>query len=168
MTGTAASWQQYPPHMSIAEELSTELKDAMRARDKERLAVIRNVQTEVARARSEPKFTGDPGGDDLYLSVLKSYTKRMDKAREEYVELGGRGAGQAAKLAYEVEYLSRWLPTSLGEDETRAIVREAIAAIGATDPAMTGQVIGTVMKSGREGLDGGLVNRLVREELTPG
>ena len=34
---------------------------------------------------------------------------------------------QAAKLAYEVEYLSQWLPDEVGEDETRAIVRAAIA-----------------------------------------
>ena len=62
--------------------------------------------------------------------------------------------------------LSRWLPASLGEDETRDIVRAAIAEIGADDPSMTGRVMGMIMKSGHEGLDGGVVNRLVREELS--
>ena len=42
----------------------------------------------------------------------------MDKSRQEYVEVGERGAAMAAKLGYEVEYLSRWLPQKLGESET--------------------------------------------------
>ena len=52
---------------SIKDRFSEELKDAMRAKDRPRLDVIRNLQTEVARARSEPGFSGDPSvsGSDL-------------------------------------------------------------------------------------------------------
>jgi hypothetical protein len=88
----------------------------------------------------------------------------MDKARAEYEVMGERGAEQAAKLEFEVRYLSRWAPQLAGEDETRRIVKAAIAELGADDPKMMGRVIGHVMKSGHE-LDGSLVNRIVREEL---
>ena len=74
------------------------------------------------------------------------------------------GADQAAKLAFEVEYLARWTPHLAGEDETRALVRAAIAELGADDPKLAGRVTGHIMKTGT-GLDGGLVSRLVREEL---
>lgn len=150
--------------MGIAQDLAAELKDAMRSRDRARSDVIRNVQTEVSRAKSEPGFDGDVD-DDLYLGVIGSYVKKMAKAREEYVALGERGAEQAAKLGFEIEYLDRWLPESLSEEETLYIVREAIESSGATDPKEAGRVVGQVMKSGVAGLDGGLVNRLVRQEL---
>jgi uncharacterized protein YqeY len=148
--------------MTIAEELREELKDAMRAKDKPRLNVVRGIETEVARVRSEPGFSGDVD-DDLYRSVIGSYVKKMDKAREEFLAAGDAGRANAEKLGYEIDYLGRWLPTALGEDETREIVRAALAEVGADAPA--GRVIGQVMKSGHEGLDGALVNRLVREEL---
>ena len=149
--------------MSIQEELSIELKDAMKSRDSARTGVIRQVQTEVATAKSAPGFKGEVD-DGLYQRTIVSYVKKMEKARQEYEGLGDKGAAQAAKLAYEVEYLARWTPTLLGEDETRAIVTTAIADLGVDDPKMTGRVMGHIMKSGPE-LDGGLVNRLVREEL---
>jgi len=149
--------------MTIKEEFAAELRDAMKTGDKPRRNVIRQVETEVAMARSAPGFTGDTG-DELYTSVIASYVKKMAKAEAEFEAAGARGEEQAAKLAYEVDYLSRWLPNLAGEDETRAIVRAAIAELGATDPKMAGRVTGHIMKSGEE-LDGGLVNRLVREEL---
>lgn len=149
--------------MGIQEELVAELQDAMRARDKPRASVIRQVQTEVAVAKSAPGFTGEVD-DELYTATIASYVKKMEKARLEFEELGERGADQATKLAFEVDYLSRWTPRLPGEDETRAIVTSAIAELGVDDPKMMGRVMGHIMKSGAE-LDGGLVNRLVREEL---
>jgi len=149
--------------MGIQEELVAELVDAMKARDKPRTSVIRQVQTEIAVAKSAPGFKGEVD-DDLYKSTIVSYVKKMEKARLEFEGLGERGAEQAAKLAYEVDYLSRWMPNLPGEDETRDIVKSAIAELGVDDPKMMGRVMGHIMKMGVE-LDGGLVNRLVREEL---
>jgi uncharacterized protein YqeY len=149
--------------MSIQEELAVELRDAMKARDTARTNVIRQIETEVAVAKSAPGFKGTVD-DDLYKKTIVAYVKKMEKARQEFESFGERGADQAAKLAYEVEYLSQWTPRLPGEDETRAIVRRAIVDLGVEDPKMVGRVMGHVMKSGID-LDGGLVNRLVREEL---
>lgn len=149
--------------MSIRDQFADELKDAMRQRDKPRLNVIRQVQTEVAVATSAEGFAGEPD-DELYRSVIASYVKKMDKARKEFEAAGERGAERAAGLAYEIDYLSKWLPKKLGEEETRTLIRTTIADLGVDDPAAAGRVIGTVMKSDAE-LDGGLVARLVREEL---
>jgi hypothetical protein len=150
--------------MSISQELAAELKDAMKARDRDRSDVIRSIETEVSRAKSEPGFEGEVD-DALYQQVIASYVKKMDKARQEYEEAGDRGAAQAEKLGFEVEYLRRWLPQVLSEEETAAIVTEAIAETGASDPKEAGKVVGHIMKSGREGLDGALVNQLVRQQL---
>jgi uncharacterized protein YqeY len=126
--------------------------------------VIRQVETEVARARTEPGFHGEVD-DGLYRRVISSYCKKMDKARLEFVAAGERGRPQAEKLGFEIEYLGRWQARTLDEAATRELVRAAIAEAGAADPKMAGRVIGQVMKAAAGTVDGGLVNRLVREEL---
>jgi uncharacterized protein YqeY len=119
-------------------------------------------------ARSQPGFAGELD-DDLYRQVIGSYVKKMDKTRQEYLELGERGEPMAAKLAYEVEYLSRWLPKKLDEEATRTLVREAIEVLGVTaDEKAAGRVTGHLMKQRGKDLDGALVSRVVREELGAG
>ena len=154
--------------MTIAEQLVRELRDAMKARDARRRDVIRQVQTEAAVAKSQPGFADDVD-DDFYTAVIAAYVKKMDKSRSEYEQLGERGEAMAEKLAFEVEYLSRWLPTMLDEEATRALVAATIAELGvAGDEKAAGKVIGQLMRDHGEELDGSLVNRVVREELTGG
>lgn len=149
--------------MSVQAELRKELKEAMRAQDKARVNVIRQIESEVGLAKSAPGFNGDVD-DALYIKTIATYVKKMDKARQEYEAIGERGKPQVEKLTYEIDYLAQWLPIGPSEDETRAMVRFAIKELKADDPKMMGRVIGHVMKSA-DGLDGALVNRLVREEL---
>ena len=150
--------------MSIQEQLAADQTAAMKAGDRATLNVIRQVQSEVSVAKSAPGFEGEVD-DALYMQTISTYVKRMAKAKGEYEELGERGRDQAEKLAFEIEYLSKYLPQKLGEDATRELVNKAIADLGANDPKMTGRVIGAVMKSG-EDVDGGLVARLVNDALS--
>ena len=149
--------------MTIEERFVAEQTAAMKGGDRPTLNVIRQVRSEVSVARSAPGFTGEVD-DQLYLLTISTYVKRMGKSKTEYEALGERGREQAEKLAFEIDYLSKYLPTKLDEAATRVLVAEAIEETGATDPKMTGQVIGEVMKSGEE-VDGGLVARLVNEAL---
>jgi uncharacterized protein YqeY len=150
--------------MSVQSELRRELEEAMRARDKARSNVIRQVETEVSMAKAAPGFDGEID-DRLYLETIVAYVKKMDKARREFEAAGERGQERADQLAYEIQYLAQWIPKGgPTEDETRVLVRYAIAELKADDPKMMGRVIGHVMKS-TGGLDGAMVNRLVREEL---
>lgn len=149
--------------MSIKDELQTELKAAMKARDRRRLDVIRQIETEVSRRTTAPGFSGTVD-DELYRSVIAGYVKKMEKARGEYEQMGDRGRDMADKLAFEIEYLGRWLPKKLSEDETRRLVEEAIAELGVDDPKQAGRVIGYLMKTHAD-LDGATVGRLVRERL---
>jgi uncharacterized protein YqeY len=150
--------------MTIQDELSAELKDALRTGDRNRKDVIRAIETEISRARSEPGFEGDIN-DELYRTVIASYVKKMTKARGEYEDMGDRGEEMAAKLAYETDYLARWMPRILDETATRALVFEAITDLSVDDPKQAGKVVGHIMKDHKGEVDGGLVNRLVREAL---
>lgn len=148
---------------SIRDQLAAELRDAMKSGDKLRRDAIRQIETEVRMVTSQAGV--GEATDEVYEVVIAAYVKKMSKARDEYRELGERGAGMADKLAFEVDYLSRWLPSKLGESETRQLVRQTIEDMRAQgDPRAMGKVVGALMKT-RDDLDGALVNRIAREEL---
>ncbi len=149
----------------IEQQLRAELTDALKKRDTARSNVIRAITTEASRRRAEPGFSGEVD-DAFYVEVIGAFAKKMDKARREYEGYGERGAEQAAKLAFEVEYVSRWLPTKLDEAATRALVEARVDELGvAGDPSATGRVMGALMSDHKDELDGALVNRIVREVL---
>jgi hypothetical protein len=149
--------------MSIEQRFRDNQISAMKARDAATLNAIRSIQAEVATAKSAPGFKGEVD-DDLFTKVIATYVKRITKSKAEYDAMGDRGAEQAAELAFEIDYLTRYLPKKLNEQDTRMLIEGAIADLGADDSTPVGQVVGTVMRSGEE-LDGALVNRLVRELL---
>ena len=149
--------------MSLQEQLKQDQIAAMRAKDKATLNAIRSVQAEVATAKAAPGFSGE-ADDALYIKTITTYVKRISKSRAEYEAMGERGADQAAMLSFEIDYLDRYLPTTLSEDATRDLIAATIADMGADETTPVGKVIGAVMRSG-ESLDGAMVNRLVREEL---
>ena len=154
--------------MTIQEQLSAALTDAIKTQDAPRRDVIRQIQTEVATTKSQADFIGE-ADDAFYQKIIASYVKKMDKSRVEYAGLGERGEAMAEKLAWEVEYLSQWLPTKLGEEDTRQLVIAVIEDLGvAGEEKAAGRVTGQLMKSHGKDLDGGLVNRLVREALSAG
>ena len=150
---------------TIKEQFSVELKDAMKTGDVGRRDVIRMIESEISLAKSAPGFKGEVN-DDLYRQVISSYSKKMAKARAEYLDLGPRGEPMARKLGWEVEYLSQWLPTKLDPAATEALVEATISELGVGgDPKAAGRVIGQIMKNHREDVDGALVKELVTAAL---
>ena len=149
--------------MSIKDELHAELKDAMRTHDRNRVDVVRQITSEVARALKAPGFDGEED-DALYQATIAAYAKKMSKAVAEYERLGQAESEVAAKLEYEVGYLARWLPKALSEAELRALVDAAVEAVGATDMKGMGQVMGHLKQTHPE-IDGATASRLVKARL---
>lgn len=148
--------------MALTDDLSTALKEAMKAKDKPKLDAIRQVQTEIAKKKSEK---GEEATDELVLGVISSYVKKMTKAVEEYQSLGDRGTEMAVKIQFEIDFLSEWLPEQLSEVDIEKIVDEVLSSIGEVDISQMGRVIGAVMSKG-DGIDGSVVSRIVKEKLT--
>jgi uncharacterized protein YqeY len=149
--------------MSIEEQLRNDQKMAMKAADKPTLNVVRSVRAEVGTAQAAPGFDGVVD-DDMYVKIISTYVKRITKAKAEYDKLGEVGAARSASIAFEIEYLAKYLPQKLDEASTRGLVEQAIAEIGSDADPQVGQIVGAVMRSS-EDLDGALVNRLVQETL---
>ena len=142
--------------MSLEEDLRKQLTDAPKARDQRTADTIRMIMTKVMERRTAKGFTGQVD-DALYTDVIGAYKKTLQKAREEYVAAGERGAEHAAGLQWEVEFCDRFLPKGLGADEIRAAVRAAIAATGAKDVKMAGRIVGEVMKQHKGMVEAGEV-----------
>lgn len=150
--------------MSIRDEVRDEMKQALRSRDQRKLDVLRQIETEISKAKTAPGFVGELN-DALYVEVIGAYVKRMGKALDEYSKLGARASEMVEKLGFEVSYLERWLPRKLDERRTRELVREAIAELGVSGSQAAGRVTGQVMKQHKGQVDGALVSKIVREEL---
>ena len=148
--------------MALVDDLSAALKEAMKAKDKPKLDAIRQVQTEIAKKKSEK---GEEATDELVLAVISSYVKKMTKAVEEYQTLGDRGTEMAKKIQFEIDFLSEWLPEQLSEEEVEKIVDAVLIEMGDIDISQMGKVIGAVMSKG-DGIDGSLVSKIVKSKLT--
>ena len=148
--------------MAIADDLSSALKDAMKAKDKPKLDAIRQIQTEIAKKKAEK---GEEVNDDLVLGVISSYVKKMIKAVEEYQSLGDRGQEMADKIQFEIDFLSTYLPEQLGEEEVEKIVDEVLSELGDIDISQMGRIIGAVMAKG-DGIDGSIVSKIVKDKLS--
>ena len=148
--------------MALVDDLSAALKEAMKAKDKPKLDAIRQVQTEIAKKKSEK---GEEATDELVLAVISSYVKKMTKAVEEYQTLGDRGTEMAEKIQFEIDFLSEWLPEQLSEEEVEKIVDAVLIEMGDIDISQMGKVIGAVMSKG-DGIDGSLVSKIVKSKIT--
>lgn len=150
--------------MAIIDDVSAQMKDAMRAKDKPRLTALRGIRAKLIEAM---KADGsETVTDDAALSLLRTLAKRHRESIDAFRE-GGREEMAEAEEA-ELAVIEAFLPQLADADTTRAWVREAIAATGATGPSDMGKVMGKLMGAHRDALDGKLAQGIVREELSAG
>ncbi|KRM22269.1 GatB/YqeY domain-containing protein [Latilactobacillus graminis] len=147
--------------MSLLEQLSSDLKTAMKAKDKLRLAVIRSLKTALTNAKIS---AGQDLSSDEELSVLSSQLKQRKDSLVEF-EKGDR-ADLAEQTKAEIEIVQAYLPEQLDEAAVVAIVDEAIQATGATSKADFGKVMQYVMPKVKGRADGAMVNQVVKSKLS--
>jgi uncharacterized protein YqeY len=152
--------------MSIEVQLNDLLKESMRAKDAQTVDCIRMIKTKHMERRTAAGFKG-PLDDNLWLDVIGAYQKQLRKAREEYVAVGERGADALPQLDFEIAFCARFLPKLASDDDVRAVVRETIVRMGASDAKQSGRVMGDIMKAHKGKFDPSAVKRIVEEELAP-
>lgn len=148
--------------MGVHEELERRFKAAMKAKDERVLDVLRMIRS---RAKTTAVDQNREIDDALYLETIQTYVKQMKRAAVEYEAAGESGAAMVDKLRFEVDYLTPFLPSTLGDDEVRAIVKGIIAQQGIAGAKMAGRVVGLVMKDHKGRVDPALVKRIAEEEL---
>jgi len=147
--------------MAIYEQVSAQMKDAMKAKDPARLGALRNVRA--AFLTEMKKDNSDSLPDEACVAILR----RLEKQRKESIEAfekGGRAEMAEAEKA-ELAVLQEYLPSLADEAQTKAWVEAAIADTGAAAPGDAGRVMGAIMKAHKAEVDGSLAKRIAGELL---
>ena len=152
--------------MSIQDEMTRRLTAAMKSKDQPVVDTLRMVRAEIQKRTNAPGFEGGVT-DELVLDVIASYCKSLRKSLPDY-EKSASGQDMVAKLNFEIDYLSEFLPRMLDEAATRQVVLDTIAEMGVTDPKRSGQVMGAIMKSNKGRVDPAVVRHIVDEALSAG
>ena len=146
--------------MSLNEKLAQDLKEAMKAKDETKTAVIRQIKTAVMNA--EIKAKKEMTDDDI-VSVIFSLSKAHNESIESFTK--GNRPELADKEKQELEIIMSYLPKQLTDDELREIVKETIAAVNAQSAKEMGKVMGAVMPKVKGRADGTKIGIIVREFL---
>lgn len=146
--------------MSLQKRVQSDIADAMRSGDGLRRDVLRMV---VSAAYNVEKKQGRPLSDDEYLAVLSNGVKTRRESVEAF-RAGGR-EDLASKEEAEIAILGEYLPRALTDDEIVELVRQGIAATGASSARDMGVVMGWLAPRTRGRADGKRVSELVVQTL---
>jgi len=145
---------------NLVDQVTAEMKVAMKARDKERTSALRMIRAAFIDAAKEGK--GEVT-DDRAITILRKLKKQRVEAAEQYAA-GGR-EDLAVKERAEAELIDGFLPKLADEAQTRIWVEEAVAASGAASMKEMGKAMGALMRVHKADVDGGLARRILGEVL---
>lgn len=135
----------------------------MKSRDARRRDIMRLLMAALDNARIE---AGHDLSDDEAVTTLQREAKQRRDSVEEYRKGDREDLAQAEQE--ELDVIAVFLPEALSDDEVAALVREAIAEVGAEGPGDVGKVMRPLMERVAGRADGRRVNELVREQLATG
>ena len=147
---------------NLADTISTGIKDAMRAKDRDRLAALRDIKSKIMI-----EATKEGANEDIDDQVTMSILSKLLKQRKETAALY-RDQGRpelAAEEDAQAVVIQEFLPAALSEDEIKSRVTEIIAQTGASSMADMGKVMGLASKAMAGQADGKVISQFVREVL---
>lgn len=148
--------------MSIADQINSDIKSAMKAKDKDRLNALRAVKSALLLAGTE-KGSGGDVSDEEALKILQKLVKQRKESAEMYQSQNREDL--AKDELDQAAVIEAYLPQQLGEEEIRVHVKTAIEKTGASGPQDMGKVMGILMKDLAGKADGKVISKLVKEEL---
>ena len=147
--------------MALKDRITEDMKTAMRAGDKARLATIRLALAAIKQREVDERITLD---DPQVLAVLE---KMIKQRRESVVQFeSGRRADLVAKENAEIEVLKGYLPAQMSDQEIDALIAEAIAASGASSIKDMGKVMAAVKPKAQGRADMGAVSARMKQKLS--
>lgn len=148
--------------MSLKQQIDTDIKNAMKAKNKEELAALRSIKSMILLAESEKSAT-DSLSEDAEMKLLMKAAKQRKESAETY-KTNGRDELADAELL-ELEVIEKYLPKQMSEEELTEKVKEIIAQVGASGPQDMGKVMGTATKQLAGKADGKMISQLVKQIL---
>lgn len=148
--------------MSIVEQVTKDMTEAMKARAEQRLSTLRMMKSALKNKEIDKRA---PLDDKEAMAVLSTLIKQRKDSIDAFTK-GGRQE-LADKEAAEITIIEGYLPKSLGEEEITAAVRATIAEMGSPTMKEMGTVMkNTMAKFGGARVDGKVVSETVKRELS--
>lgn len=149
--------------MTLFDQISEDIKSAMKARDKVRLETLRNIKKVFLEAKTAPG-ANDTLEDDAALKIIAKLAKQGKETAVTYTQAGRQDLADA-ELA-QVAVLESYLPKQLTEEEITTIVKTIIAETGATSMKEMGKVMGIANKQMAGKADGRVISGIVKALLS--
>ncbi|MES2902238.1 MAG: GatB/YqeY domain-containing protein [Pseudomonadota bacterium] len=148
--------------MGLREQITDDMKAAMRAKEAGKLNTIRLIIAEIKRKEVDEQIVV---GDEQSLAIIEKMIKQRKDSITQF-EAGNRQDLADIEKA-ELAILSAYMPAGLSDDEIAAEVAAAVAASGAAGPQDMGKVMALVKPKMPKGTDMGAVSALIKKALTP-
>lgn len=153
--------------MGLQEKISADIKEAMKAREMDRLNALRLVQA--AFKNREIELRPAPISEDELTGVVKRLVKQRKESIEMYIQAGRQDLADGE--AREMRLLETYLPAQMGREQVEQIVAQTIADLTtggqAPGPKQMGQVMKEVIARTSGTADNKLVSELVKAKLQP-
>jgi len=147
--------------MTLKERIQEDMKHAMRAAEKERLATVRLILAAIKQREVDERIVLD---DTQVLSVLDKMVKQRRESIAQFE--AGKRADLAAKENAELTIISGYLPTQLEASELDALIQAAIAETGAASIKDMGKVMGIIKTRAQGRADMGVVGARIKARLS--
>ena len=147
--------------MSIYDDVTAQMKAAMKAKDKPRLSALRGIRTVLINAKKEDN--SETVADDRSIALLRSLSKQRKDSIKAYADAGRDDLVEQEST--ELSVIEEFLPKLADAEQTRVWVKEAIAASGAASPREIGKAMGALMRAHKGDIDGSLARSILQEEL---
>ncbi len=151
--------------MDLRQRIADALKDAMRAKDTERLSTLRLINAAIKDRDIALRGDGNDDGatNDEVLAILGKMVKQRHESAKAYEE--GARLELAEKELSEIKIIEDFLPKQLSDDETAEAVKAAIAKVGAESIRDMGKVMGELKANYMGRMDFGKVGPMVKDML---
>ncbi len=150
--------------MSLSEKITSDIKDAMRAKDSTKLAVLRSLKTALTNYTIE-KYGADgelEASEDI--GVVRTAIKQRQDSIEKFEAAGRNELAEQEKL--EADILEEYLPSAMTEDEISKLIEDTIQEVGASSRKDMGQVMKLLQNKTQGRVDNKTLSSGVMDRLT--
>ena len=148
--------------MSVQDQITSDIKDAMKARNVDKLAALRAVKSAIMLEATKDGST--TVSDEVSLKLIAKLVKQRKDSAAIFEEQ--KRPDLVIDEVNQLMYLEPYLPSQMEEEEIRNIVKEVIEKVGASSPADIGKCMGPLMGRLNGKAEGSLISKIVKEELS--
>lgn len=148
--------------MSLTTQINDDIKKAMLAKEKEKLAALRAIKSALIIEATKEGSNGEVTEAAEMSIIQKLYKQRIDAAKI-YLEQDRKDLAEVEET--EAAFITAYLPAQLSEEEVIKVVQAIIAKVGANGPTDMGKVMGPTMGQLQGKADGALISKIVKQEL---